>query len=80
MFPRTKQIVSQHWKAIVAIVGAVLVVVQAAVSDGTIDTTEYIGIGTAFLVAVGVYWVPNEQAPALSPEQFSTEPIPDGTH
>lgn len=76
MLASTKIIVSRHWKAIIAILGAVLVAVQASISDGALDTQEYLSIGTAFLVAVGVYWVPNEQ---VQPD-FEAEPVPDAPH
>lgn len=46
-------------KTIVAIIGAVVVPVQAAITDGRITPTEVGPIVVSALVALGVYVVPN---------------------
>lgn len=50
---------SKYWKGVIAGFGPVLLTVQAAASDGGIDTSEGIGIGIAVLVALGVIATPN---------------------
>jgi hypothetical protein len=54
--------VSNYLKAIVAVIGAVAVVVQTALSDSTITAEEWGQIATAAIVALGVYLVPNKPA------------------
>ena len=51
-----------YWKAIVAVVGAVAVVVQTALTDGTITRAEWVTIAIAVVTAVGVYAKANEPA------------------
>jgi hypothetical protein len=52
---------SKYAKALVA-VGALAVAVGRAVTDGSIDPTEWATIGTALTAAVGVWYVPNKPA------------------
>lgn len=47
-------------KALVA-VGAACTVTLAALADGSVDSTEGVGIALAVLTALGVYAVPNSQ-------------------
>jgi hypothetical protein len=51
--------VRRYAKTIVAIVAAVAVVVNAAISDGNISGSEWLQIAFAALGAVGVYAIPN---------------------
>jgi len=53
---------AEYWKAIVAVVGAVAVVVQAALTDGTITSAEWVTIAIAAVTAVGVYLKANKPA------------------
>ena len=53
---------AEYWKAIVAVVGAVAVAVQAAVTDGTITSAEWLTIAIAAVTAVGVYLKANKPA------------------
>ena len=55
---------AEYWKAIVAVIGAVAVAVQAAVTDGTITSAEWLTIAIAAVTAVGVYLKANTPAPA----------------
>lgn len=47
-----------YGKALAAVVGAALIVVQTAVGDGRIDAQEWVQIAIAAATAVGVYVVP----------------------
>jgi hypothetical protein len=51
---------AEHRKSIVAVVLAAAYAVQAALSDDKITGTEWVGIGTAVLTAIGVYFFKNE--------------------
>jgi hypothetical protein len=51
--------IGRYAKTIVAGVLAGLYALQAALSDDHITNTEWLGIGTAALIAVGVLAVPN---------------------
>ncbi len=53
---------AEYWKAIVAVIGAVAVVVQAALTDGTITSAEWVTIAIAAITAVGVYAKSNKPA------------------
>jgi len=53
---------AEYWKAIVAVVGAVAVVVQTALTDGTITSAEWVTIAIAVVTAVGVYLKANAPA------------------
>jgi len=53
---------AEYWKAIVAVVGAVAVVVQSALTDGTITSAEWVTIAIAAITAVGVYLKSNKPA------------------
>lgn len=64
--------VSRYAKGIIAGLSPVLIVVQAAITDGVITTTEWVTIGLAVAAAAGVVAVPNrpkptEQTPAVRP-------------
>ena len=52
--------VAAYWKAIVAVIGAVAVVVQTALTDGTITHAEWVTIAIAAVTALGVYLKANE--------------------
>jgi hypothetical protein len=47
--------ISAYRKSVIAGAGSVLLAAQAAVSDGRIDSAEWIPIGVAVLVALGVF-------------------------
>lgn len=51
-------------KTIVAVVLAAAYALQAALSDDTVTTTEWVGIGLAVLTALGVWAIPNAKPPA----------------
>lgn len=53
--------IGAYAKSIVAGVIAVAYVVQAAISDGVVTSSEGVGIGLAVLTALGVYAVPNKK-------------------
>jgi peptidoglycan/LPS O-acetylase OafA/YrhL len=52
--------IKPYAKAIVAVLVAVVVAVQAALTDGEITTDEWKAIAGAFVAAVLVYLVPNK--------------------
>ena len=54
--------IAEYWKAIVAVVGAVAVAVQAALTDGTVTNAEWLTIAIAAITAVGVYLKANTLA------------------
>lgn len=54
--------VSRYWKGVIASSTPVLLGVQAAVTDGRITSGEWVPIGIAVLVAVGVIATPNKQS------------------
>ncbi|REF00284.1 hypothetical protein [Thermomonospora umbrina] len=49
----------KYAKTIIATVLAAAYAVQAAITDETVTTTEWVGIVLAVLTALGVYVVPN---------------------
>lgn len=52
--------ISPFWKTVVAVIGALVVGLEAAlVGDTVITNQEWISIGLAALTALGVYVVPN---------------------
>jgi hypothetical protein len=51
--------IARYAKTGVAVVLAGAYALQAALSDGTVTNTEWLGIGTAALIALGVFTVPN---------------------
>ena len=57
----------KYAKFYIAAAVAAAYAVQAAISDGTITNTEWVGIATAAVAALGVVLVPNKQ-PAAAPE------------
>jgi hypothetical protein len=52
--------ISKYWKGVIASASPVLLAVQAAVTDSRIDAGEWVAIGTAALIAVGVIATPNK--------------------
>jgi len=53
---------NKYAKGIVAVVGAGVFALQAALTDSTVTSNEWVGIGVAVLTAVGVYLFPNKAA------------------
>jgi hypothetical protein len=51
-------------KAVVAIVGLAATTINAAVSDGEITGSEWLGIAIALAVAYGVWQTPNAKKPS----------------
>lgn len=51
--------ISAYAKTVVATVIAVAYAVQAAITDGSITSSEWVGIALAGLTALGVWAVPN---------------------
>lgn len=51
--------IGKYAKTVVAVLLGVGYAAQAAIVDGTITNTEWVGIGLAVLTAVGVYAAPN---------------------
>ncbi len=51
--------VASYVKTIVAVVGAAVVAVQAAITDGSITPSEAVQVALAVLAALGVYALPN---------------------
>jgi hypothetical protein len=49
-------------KAIVAVIGATIVSLQATLDDGVFGSQDYVTVAIAFITAVGVYLIPNQQA------------------
>jgi hypothetical protein len=54
--------VSPYAKFVVAALAAAAVALQAAISDGTVTSSEWVGVGIAALAALGVWAVPNRRA------------------
>lgn len=52
--------ISPYWKSVVAVLGAVVVAVDAVVGDLVVTGTEGVNIGIALLTAFGVYFVKNK--------------------
>lgn len=50
---------AKYAKFIVAAALAAVYALQAALSDGRVTNTEWVGIATSTLAALGVYFVPN---------------------
>lgn len=48
-------------KAVVAVAGAVVLVVDASLADGIVTTSEWFDVAVAVITAVGVYWTPNKK-------------------
>lgn len=61
--------IAKYAKTVLAVVGAAVYAAQAALSDGTVTNTEWIGIATAALIAAGVWAVPNAGNPVAPAEQ-----------
>lgn len=51
--------VSQWFKALVAVAGAIVISVQVAIEDGIFTSDEWFTIAVAAITAIGVYLVPN---------------------
>lgn len=52
--------IAPYWKTVVAVVGAVALTAANVVSDDTVTTQEIVEVALAFLVALGVWRVPNK--------------------
>ncbi|GAA2298213.1 hypothetical protein GCM10010402_66000 [Actinomadura luteofluorescens] len=52
--------INKYWKGVIAGAGPVLLAVQAAVDNGSVDAGEGVAIGIAVLVALGVIATPNK--------------------
>jgi hypothetical protein len=52
--------IAPYWKTVAAAVAAGAIAVQAALSDSTITTAEWVTIGLAVLGALGVYAAKNQ--------------------
>ena len=48
-----------YWKAVVAVLTAVVITLATVLEDNVIDTAEWLTIAAAFLGAIGVYVVKN---------------------
>ncbi|MGI5418642.1 hypothetical protein [Actinomadura luteofluorescens] len=57
--------ISRYWKGVIAGLSPVLLLVQAAVTDGQITSGEWVPIGIAVLAAAGVIATPNKDPDAL---------------
>lgn len=55
--------IAPYWKTVVAVIGAVVVVAKAVVTDDVVTAQETVEMVIAVLVALGVYSVPNKQKP-----------------
>ena len=53
---------AEYWKGIIAVVAAVAVAVQAALTDGTITSAEWVTIAITAIGAVGVILKANKPA------------------
>jgi len=60
MFTLNVQKLAPYAKAVVAILGVVILGAKALV-DGQLTTDEVVVVGTALAVALGVYQVPNKK-------------------
>lgn len=52
--------IAPYWKTVVAVIGAVALTVANVITDNTLTTEEIVEVVLAFLVAAGVYRVPNK--------------------
>lgn len=70
--------VGTYAKAIVALITAGLGALSLALADGHIDTTEWVAIATAVVVALGVYVTPNSETSVVdeSPEPAADQVTP----
>lgn len=59
--------IGSYAKTIVAAILAAAYAFQAAITDDTVTTTEWIGIGLAVLTVLGVYVTPNSPQPPRPP-------------
>lgn len=66
--------IGKYAKTIVAAVLGGGYALQAALSDDTITNTEWVGIGLAVLIALGVWAVPNETPKPLYPVDPNGDP------
>jgi hypothetical protein len=61
---------AHYWKALVAFLSPVVIVVQSAVTDDVITQEEWVKIGVAVVAAVGVLVVANKpKTPPVSNDQ-----------
>lgn len=54
-------VVSRYAKAVVAIIGAVIIAVNVALEDGIFTNDEWFAVAVAAVTAVGVYLFPNSE-------------------
>ena len=66
--------VARYWKAVVAALTPVFLVVQAAVTDDVITQEEWVRIVVGLLVALGVVTVPNAPKPPVAADRASERP------
>lgn len=66
--------IARYAKTGVAVLLAGAYALQAALSDGTVTNTEWLGIGTAALIALGVFTVPNAPAKAAAHRKVPSDP------
>lgn len=55
---------SPYFKSIAAALGAAVIAVQAALTDGEITSAEWLTIGIAVLTTLGVFQVENRPVPS----------------
>jgi hypothetical protein len=67
-------VISRYAKTCVAALLAGAYALQAALSDGQVTNTEWLGIGTAALIALGVFAVPNKPAPVEAEKDGPVDP------
>lgn len=61
----------QYWKALIAALGPVFLLIQGAVTDGSIDTQEWVAIAAGAIVAGGVLLKGNaDEPPAAGPAPY----------
>lgn len=65
--------IGTYAKTIVASVLAAGYALQAALSDDKVTTSEWVGVGVAVLIALGVWAVPNSKpGPDVPPTSYKT--------
>lgn len=69
---------NQYWKFIIAALTTGLIALQAALTDGTVTTQEWVTIALAALGALGV-WAKSNAAPPLPPPPVGKHELKEGT-